>query len=268
MLIAALPSPRSGIIRIGPLQLTAYGLAIAVAVLAALRWATRRWVRRGGSPEDLSRVAIWAVPAGLIGARIYHVMTDYQRFEGRWWATVAIWQGGLGSWGAIAGGTVVGLWRARQLHLDGRALLDAVAPALALAQAIGRLGNWFNQELFGRPTDLPWGLRIDVAHRPAGFETFTTFHPAFLYEMLWNLLVVIPLVLWVERRGRLPAGALFVVYVAAYTFGRFWIEQLRIDPARLVGGVRINEFVSLGNFMVAVAVLVAALRYRNTHSDT
>jgi prolipoprotein diacylglyceryl transferase len=257
--LASIPSPAQDSIDIGPLHLRAYGLLIALGVYVAVRWARTRWQARGGAGSDITDLAVWCVPAGLVGARLYHVITDWELFRGRWFDTVKIWEGGLGIWGAIAGGAVAGMIVAHRLGLDKAALFDVAAPVIPMAQAIGRLGNWFNQELFGRPTDLPWGLRIDASNRPPGYLQHSTFHPTFLYECLWNLAVV-GIVLFVERRFRLRKGRLFAVYVAAYTFGRFWIEMLRIDPANRLAGLRVNEWVSLALFLAAVGVLIVTGR--------
>ena len=254
--LASIPSPSSGAIHIGSFQIRAYGLMIALGVVAAVKFASVRWRQRGGNPEDISAIATWAVPAGLIGARLYHVITDYQRFRGRWWHAFAIWEGGLGIWGGVALGALVGWYVARRRGCDATLALDACAPAIALAQAIGRWGNWFNQELFGRPTSLPWGLRIDPEHRPEKYLDRPTFHPTFLYESLWCLLVI-AVVLAVERRYRMRRGGIFAVYVATYTVGRAWIEALRVDDAHHVLGLRLNDWTSLVVFIAAVLVIVA-----------
>lgn len=258
-LIGSIPSPSRGVLHLGPLPLRAYAFCILLGVFAALTVARRRWVARGGDERTIADLAVWAVPGGLIGARVYHVVTDYQLYRDDPLGAIRIWDGGLGIWGGIAGGVLTGLWVARRRNIDLRMLLDVVAPALPLAQAIGRLGNYFNQELFGRPTSLPWGLRIDEVNRPAGYERYATFHPTFLYELLWNL-VVVAIVLAVERRGWLRRGRLFAVYVAAYTFGRFWTELLRIDPAHRIGGLRINDWVSVAVFLVAMGFVLTGRR--------
>lgn len=254
-MLASIPSPADGSIDIGPLELRAYGLMIALGVLAAVKFAAARWEARGGRAEDLTAVATWGVPAGLVGARLYHVITDYQRFQGRWLHAFYIWEGGLGIWGGVALGAVVGWLVARRRGVDATAMLDACAPAIPLAQAIGRFGNWFNQELFGRPTSLPWGLEIDPSHRPDEFAAEPTFHPTFLYESLWCLGVV-ALVVWAERRWNLTRGRAFALYVAAYTAGRFWIEALRVDDAHHILGLRLNDWVSLAVFLAAAIFLV------------
>jgi prolipoprotein diacylglyceryl transferase len=247
--LASLPSPSSNAIHIGPLQLRAYGLAIAIGVVVAVWIAQRRRAARGGNAEDISRLAVWSVIAGLIGARLYHVMTDYQRFQGRWIHIFAVWEGGLGIPGGLLAGVGTGAWLAHRRGLPAAQLLDVVAPAIPIAQAIGRLGNWFNQELFGRATGLPWGVRIDLAHRPAGYEHVATYHPTFLYEALWNLALVGALLLWERRHRQARPGTLFAMYVGGYALGRLWVEALRIDPASRILGLRVNIWVSL----VAVA---------------
>jgi prolipoprotein diacylglyceryl transferase len=262
-LLASIPSPDSGAIHIGPLQLRAYGLMIALGVIAAV-WLTGKRIaeRRIGKAEDASAIALWAVPAGIIGARIYHVVTDPQLFQGQWYKVVYIWEGGLGIWGGIGLGVAVGLWVAHRRGIPLLPLLDAAAPALALAQAIGRWGNYWNQELFGRPTTLPWGLQIDVQNRPDGYTQYATFHPTFLYESLWNL-ALCGVLLLIDRRHRLRPGRLFVVYVGGYTLARFFIERLRIDTANKILGLRVNEWVSALIFLGAAGFLaVDAWRHR------
>ena len=257
---ASIPSPSRGVVEIGPVPLRAYGILIALGVLVAVSWSNRRWSAAGGDPAAIPAIATWAVPAGIVGARAYHVATDWRNFRGRWHEALFVWQGGLGIWGAIAAGALVGVAVARRRGYDVPTLLDVVAPAIPLAQAIGRWGNWFNQELFGRPTDVPWALEIDPAHRPDGYERFATFHPTFLYEFLW-LLVVVALVLAVEHRRWLRPGRLFAVYVGAYCFGRFFIERVRIDPAyTTVGPLRVNEVVAAVLFVASVAAVVAGRR--------
>jgi prolipoprotein diacylglyceryl transferase len=270
MWIASIPSPSSNALRFGPVRFNAYGVCIAVGVVAGVWIAGRRWKARGGHPDDMGRLAVWAVPAGIVGARLYHVATDWQRFEDDPSKIIEIWNGGLGIWGGVALGAIVGLVIGRRLGFgSGGRLLDTAAPAIPIAQAIGRWGNWFNQELFGRPTTQPWGLRIDAAHRPRGYDEFSTFHPTFLSESVWNLAVAGIVVLVGHRFGdRLRPGRLFALYVALYTFGRFFIEQLRIDSATRVGGTRINVWVSVVVFVGALAFLLTGLRRRDPGSDT
>jgi prolipoprotein diacylglyceryl transferase len=255
-ILASIPSPSDNAISIGGLELRAYGLAIALGVIAAVWIARRRWATRGGDPDDISRIALWAVLAGLIGARLYHVLTDLHRFEGRWHHAFAVWEGGLGIPGGLIAGVATGAYIAHRRGLPVAQLLDVVAPAVPVAQAIGRLGNWFNQELFGRPTDLPWGLEIDPEHRPAGYLDVATFHPTFLYEALWNLALAGGLVLWERHHPGSRPGRLFALYVAGYAIGRAWVEALRIDPATRLFGVRWNIWMSALTFFAAVAWLV------------
>ena len=261
--LASIPSPSDNTI----LGLRAYGLMIALGVLAAVWLSRRRWADRGGDPEDISTIALWAVPAGLVGARLYHVITDWKRyFPDQPVDALKIWEGGLGIPGGIALGVAVGVLVGRRLGIRLPVGLDAVAPALPLAQAIGRLGNWWNQELFGRPTDLPWGLEIDPANRPAGYAEVETFHPTFLYEGLWNLALVALLVV-LDRRRLLRPGNLIVVYVGGYALGRLWVEALRIDPASLVLGVRVNIWMSAA-LLVGVAVVLAVRGVRRRPGDS
>jgi prolipoprotein diacylglyceryl transferase len=259
LILAALPSPSSNAIDLGPLSLRAYGLAIALGVLLAVHIAQRRWEARGGDPADIAALAVWAVPAGLVGARLYHVVTDWHRFEGRWWHALAVWEGGLGIPGGLLVGVVTGVVVAWRRGLPVAGLLDAVAPAILVAQAVGRLGNWFNQELFGRPSDLPWALRIDPQHRPDGFADIATYHPTFLYEGLSNLALA-ALLVYVSRHRRVRPGQLFAGYVAGYAAVRLWVESLRIDPATEIVGVRVNIWVSSAVLAAALAVLVIRSR--------
>ena len=256
-IVAAIPSPSSGSLHLGPFQLRAYGLMIALGVIAAVALGGRRLEWAGtGKRDDLAAAAMWGVPAGVIGARLYHVATDWKSFKGDWGRVFKIWEGGLGIWGGIGLGVIVGVWAMRRRSVSAANTLGAVAPALALAQAIGRWGNWWNQELFGRPTTLPWALKIDPANRPAAYANSATFHPTFLYESLWNLALCGAL-LWIDRRYRPRPLRLFAMYVAGYTVARFFIERLRVDKASLLLGLRVNEWVAALIFLAAVAYLVA-----------
>lgn len=258
--LASIPSPSRNGISLGPLQLRAYGLAIAVGVLAAVAITQRRWARKGGDPADIAAIATGSVIAGLIGARIYHVMTDYRRFEGHWFDVVKVWEGGLGIPGGLVLGVSTGIYLARKRGMYIPKALDSVAPALPVAQAIGRLGNWFNQELFGRPTSLPWGLRIDALHRPVGYETFATYQPTFLYEALWNLSLAGLLIAYDNRHPGSRPGRLFAWYVGGYGLGRLWVESLRIDEATRIVGIRVNIWTSL--ITIAAAALWLLTRGR------
>lgn len=265
--LAAIPSPSSGTLNLGPLRLNAYGLMIAIGVIVAVRIAGKRAEKRGvATMEDLSSIATWAVPAGIIGARLYHVITDAQRFTDNWADAFKIWQGGLGIWGGVFVGVLVGYWRARVRGLDAWWILTCAAPAIPVAQAIGRWGNWWNQELFGRPTDLPWALSVsDSTARGAGFPVDTTFHPTFLYESL-ACLALAGALLWVEKKREPRRGRLIAWYAAGYTTFRFFIEGLRIDDAHSAGGLRLNQWVSLAVFVISVRWLV--FDARRSHRDT
>lgn len=259
--LAYLPSPSVDALHIGPIQLRLYGLAIAIGVIAAVAVAQRRWEARGGNPDDIATIALWAVPAGVIGARLYHVLTDWRTYQSDPLEAFAIWHGGLGIPGGVIAGVATGAFVAKRRGLPVPDLLDVVAPAIPIAQAIGRLGNWANQELFGRPTTLPWGLRIDAANRPAGYEQFATFHPTFLYEALWNLALAF-ILLRIDRRHRRRPGQLFILYVIGYAAGRLWVESLRIDPASLVAGIRINLWTSAS--AIAGGTALFAIRQRRS----
>ncbi len=266
MVLASIPSPSSGVLELGPISLRAYGLMIALGVIAAVTLSQRRWQRRGGDPEDISTIALWAVPAGLIGARLYHVITDW-RFDEGWTEPFKIWHGGLGIPGGMAAGVLTALWLIHRNGWDRPGLLDAVVPSLPLAQALGRWGNWFNQELFGGPSELPWAVEIDrLRAARAGFPNATTFHPTFLYESLWNLGLVVFLI-WLDRTGKLRRGALLAVYILGYSVARLWLETLRVDPATEVSGLRINLLMSLLGIVLAGFWLVTRGRRPAEASD-
>jgi prolipoprotein diacylglyceryl transferase len=242
---ASIPSPSRNSISIGPLELRMYGLMIALGVIAAVWLLGRQLEQSGmGTRDDASSIGIWGVAAGIIGARLYHVVTDWSRFSDDLGSIPKIWEGGLGIPGGLVAGVAAGAWQAKRRGIRPAVGMTFAAPAIALAQAIGRWGNWFNQELFGKPTDVPWALEIDDAHLPAGYPPGTTFHPTFLYESLWNF-ALCGLLLWVQRRFRLAAGRLMAVYIIGYGVGRFWIEGLRIDPSHEVAGLRWNQWVAL-----------------------
>ena len=252
-LLGALPSPSTNSLSIGPLELRAYGLMIALGALTAVAWSRRRQAARGGDPEDMSTIALWAVPAGLVGSRLYHVATDWRSFQGRWEDVPALWQGGLGIPGGLMAGVAVGVLVARRRGLSMAGAMDVMVPTIPVAQAIGRWGNWFNQEVFGRPTDLPWALEIDAAHRPSDYSEAATFHPTFLYEGLWNVALAVFLVR-IERRGVLRPGYLVGLWVLGYGLGRLWVEALRVDQASLIVGVRVNTWMALAAIAVGAVV--------------
>lgn len=261
--VASIPSPSFNSLDIGPLSLNVYGLMIAAGVVAGVWLFGKRLEERGaGTSDDASSMAIWAVIGGVIGARLYHVATDWDRFENNYSAIPKIWEGGLGIPGGLLLGTAVGLYMAKQKGIAYSTAATCAAPAIPLAQAIGRWGNYFNQELYGRATDLPWALRIDADHLvndPATGEKFavgTTFHPTFLYESLWSLATV-GLLLYIDRRWRPRGGSLFGLYVAMYGVGRFWIEGLRVDPADELGPFRWNQWVALAAIVVGLAAFFA-----------
>ncbi len=261
VILSSIPSPSSGSLSIGPLRLNAYGLMIAIGVIVAVRIAGRRAEKFGvATMEDFSSIATWAVPAGIIGGRAYHVITDVQLFRDNWIDAFKIWQGGLGIWGGVFVGVLVGYWRAKVRGLDAWWILSCAAPAIPVAQAIGRWGNWWNQELFGRPTDLPWALSVSNGTAiKAGYPVGTTFHPTFLYESL-ACLALSALLLVVERRFSPARGRLIAWYAAGYTIFRFFIEGLRVDSAHSAGGLRLNQWVSLVVFSAAVGWLVMDAR--------
>jgi prolipoprotein diacylglyceryl transferase len=253
--LASIPSPSRGELELGPIAIHAYGLMLLLGIAACI-WITGiRWTRRGGDWDLVFRVAVWGVAAGIVGARAYHVLTSWDEVPDEWWGVFAVWKGGLGVWGGIGLGTIVGAIVVRRSGASVFAFMDAVAPGLLVAQAIGRWGNWWNQELFGEPTDLPWALEIDPQNRPAEFAVDETFHPTFLYEFVWNLAAAGALLL-VERWRRIHPPALFALYVALYTFGRFFEELLRVDPATEWGPLRLNAWVSLVLFVLSVAFFV------------
>jgi prolipoprotein diacylglyceryl transferase len=260
----SIPSPSQGVWHLGGVPIRAYALCIIAGVVVAVWFGERRWAARGGRSGEIGDVALWAVPFGLVGARAYHVATDHDLYFGpgrNAWAALEVWHGGLGIWGAIAGGAF-GAWLAcRRYGVRMRPLMDALAPSLLLAQALGRWGNYFNQELFGRPTSEPWGLEIDLAHRPPGYEKYATFHPTFLYESVWNLAGAV-LVVWLDRRLKLGYGRVFALYVMVYCAGRFWIESLRIDTIELndVLGLRWGVWMSIILFVAALAYFVVVGR--------
>jgi prolipoprotein diacylglyceryl transferase len=260
---AFIPSPGQGVWHLGPLPLRAYALCIIAGALLAIWIGDRRYVARGGKPGFIGDMAIWAIPFGIVGARAYHVATDPELYFGPGRNPVdafKIWEGGLGIWGAIAGGAL-GAWiacRREGVGLSG--VLGAVAPGLLVAQAVGRIGIYFNQELFGAPTTLPWALKIDALHRPPGYAQYATFHPTFLYELIWNLCAAAVLVFVVERRWRLTGAQTFAGYVMLYTAGRVWIEFLRIDTVNHLGPFRLNVWTSMMVFACAAACLARSRR--------
>lgn len=275
--LAYIPSPPQGVWHLGPLPLRAYALCIIAGIIVAIWWGDKRWQERGGQPGTVLDVAMFAVPFGLVGGRLYHVATDWQKYFGPGKSPIEalyIWQGGLGIWGAVLLGGI-GAWiGCRVYKIPLPALGDAIAPAVLLAQAIGRLGNYFNQELYGRATEVPWGLEIYERYNPdtkaldmmngvSTEQVQAVVHPTFLYEMVWNLLVVVLLV-QLDKRFRIGHGRLFALYVAGYSFGRFFVELMRDDEATHILGLRINLFTAVLVFICAMAYFVFATKGRET----
>lgn len=265
-ILANIPSPPQGVWQLGPIPLRAYALCIIAGILVAMWMTHRRYVARGGNPDVVWDAAIVIIPAGIIGGRLYHVITDHEKYfcaDCNPVDALKVTNGGLSIWGAVALG-VFAIWVMFKVKKVPMApFADAVAPGLILAQAIGRLGNWFNQELYGRPTDVPWALDIFYRVNEAGEyapvsghstgEVMTSVHPTFLYELVWNVLVCLFL-LWAQKAWKLGHGRLFALYVAGYTLGRFFVENMRADEATLVFGLRINVIVSVVLFVVALIV--------------
>lgn len=276
--LMSIPSPADGVWNLGPVPIRGYALCIIAGIIAAIWIGERRWVARGGKYGEIQDIAIWAVPFGLVGARLYHVATDWERYFGDDSVEgpigiLYVWHGGLGIWGGVGLGALGAYIGARRKGIRFAPVLDALAPGVLVAQAIGRWGNWFNQELYGRPTDLPWGLEIDQAHFSAAYERqvlesggtlpeVATFHPTYLYECLWNLAAFALIVFVLEKRFKLGHGRVMAVYVMFYTLGRGWIEYIRIDDVQLedVLGLRFNVWTSIVLFTLATAYFLWSQR--------
>jgi len=259
----SIPSPTRAFIELGPLTIHFYAIAILTGIAVAIYWGNARFVAAGGAPGRVSEIAIVAVPMGVIGGRIYHVISSPQGYfgeNGRPIEIFYIWQGGLGIWGAISLGLAAAWWSFKRNKISAANSLtfgvfaDALAPGVVVAQAIGRWGNWFNVELFGRPTTLPWGLEVPMRFRPDGFTEFATFHPTFIYESIWCLIVAFLLLRF--EKFRMAPGSIFIAYVALYSFGRIFIESLRIDDANLILGLRLNIWVGILVCAVSSATLI------------
>ena len=268
-MILSIPSPSISSFQLGPVTIHLYALCLISGIAAAWVLGVRRWRARGGSDETFETVLLWAIPLGILGARFYHVMTHLGDYFApgatqHWWA---IWEGGIAIYGAIGFGALTAWIVSRQQRIVFAALADSLAPAIALGQAMGRFGNWFNQELYGQPTDLPWGLQIDPAHRAPGFEQSPPSHPTFAYESLWNL-VVMGVLLWADRRFRLGRGKVFALYVALYGFGRIFTEHIRLDYSYDVfGPIRFNEAVAALICLIGVTLFVWLTKYRPGRED-
>lgn len=263
IIATSIPSPSQGVWEIGPFPLRGYALAIILGVIIAIWMGEKRWQARGGEAGEIQDLAIWAIPFGLVGGRLYHVITDSHLYFGEGGNPIEalyVWRGGLGIWGAIALGAVGVMIGAKLRGIKVLPLLDALAPGVLIAQAVGRWGNWFNQELYGQVTNLPWGLEIDDAHRPLEYVgQDVLFHPTFLYESLWAL-VGATLIIWADKKFNLGHGRVVALYVMVYTLGRFWIELLRIDDVQLdnVFGLRWNAWMSIILFLAALAWFLRA----------
>jgi prolipoprotein diacylglyceryl transferase len=252
-----IPSPHTGVIHLGPLQLHMYGLTLLVAILACIWLTGTRWRRLGGEWDLVTRVAVWGVAFGVVGARAYHDVSSWNEVPSpKWQGVFEVWKGGLGIWGGILFGALAGAVVVRRAGYDVSKFLDVAAPGLLVAQGIGRIGNWWNQELYGKPTKLPWGLEIDSAHiTNPQYLGYKTFHPTFLYELIWDL-VGAGVLLLIARRFTIKAPGLFALYVIWYCFGRFFEELLRIDPAHHIAGLRLNAWVSVIVFVGAVLYFI------------
>jgi len=259
-----LPSPAHGVWHLGPIPIRAYALSILTGIVVAVLLARRRWKTWGGDVTQIENLAVVAVIAGIVGARIYWLIIEWPRYfgpDGVWYHIFYVWEGGLGIWGGITFGFLAGWLVCRKYKISFLRLADCVAPTFLLAQGIGRLGNWWNQELYGLPTTLPWGLEIDPQHRVAGYQQYETFHPTFLYEMLWNFAGVAVL-LWAEKRFHLGRGKVFALYISIYATGRFLIELLRIDPVESFWGLRVNSWVTLAGGLFGLSLFFWLLKNR------
>ncbi|MFR9789733.1 prolipoprotein diacylglyceryl transferase [Streptomyces sp. MB22_4] len=263
MLLAAIPSPSVNGFFLGPLHIHFYGLMYIVGIALAVFLGRRRWRAMGGDPALVEDVAVWGVPFGILGGRVYFDLTTPKGIPPHWWGPLAVWDGGLGIWGGVALATAVCVWRLRRAGASVPGMMDALAPCLLIAQAVGRIGNYFNQELFGGPTSLPWALEIDPAHRPPGYLQDSAFHPTFLYELLWNLLLA-ALLIRLGRSGKVRPGSLFPLYVAGYSAFRVFEESLRVDYSQYFLGLRLNFYIAS---LAALAGLVwfVLLQRRHPH---
>jgi prolipoprotein diacylglyceryl transferase len=257
--LAFLPSPPDNGFHVGPLFVHFYGLMYVVGIALAIYITRRRWRAAGGDPALVADVATWAVPAGIIGGRIYFDITTPGDIPPHWWGVFAVWSGGLGIWGGIAAGAAAGIWRVRRTGASAAVMANAIAPALLVAQAVGRIGNYFNQELFGKPSTLPWALEISPAHRPAGYGAFATFQPTFAYELIWDLALAAFLV-WLGHHRRIRPPGLFALYVAGYSAFRIFEETLRIDSSEHFLGLRLNFYVASAGVIAGLVWFVLTQR--------
>jgi prolipoprotein diacylglyceryl transferase len=259
-----LPSPSQGVWYLGPVPIRGYALSILTGIVVAILFARYRWRKWGGDSGQLENIALISVVVGIVGARVYWIVIEWQRYFGPggvWYRMFFIWEGGLGIWGGITFGFLTAFLLCRKYGIPFLRLADCVAPAFLIAQGIGRLGNWWNQELYGTPTTLPWGLEIDPRHRVAGYEHYATFHPTFLYEMLWNFSGA-AILLALEKKLKLGRGKVFALYIAVYATGRFLVELLRIDPVDVVGGLRVNSWATLAGGLFGLGLFLWLLKFR------
>jgi prolipoprotein diacylglyceryl transferase len=248
-----IPSPSVNGFHLGPLFIHFYGLMYVVAITLAVIITRRRWRAAGGDPTLVTDVATWVVPAGIIGARIYFdITTPFDITPHTWWGPFAVWNGGLGVWGGILAGALVGVWRVHRAGADWRLFANAIAPALLVAQAIGRIGNYFNQELVGKPTSLPWALEVSPAHRPAGYLGFSTFQPSFLYELIFDLALA-ALLVWLGHHRNIRPPGLLALYVAGYSAYRIFEETIRVDSSAHLLGLRLNFYIAIVGTAAGIA---------------
>ena len=263
LLAASIPAPSVRQISLGPFDIRLYALCLLAGVAVATWLTMRRWTARGGDPDLVFEVALWSVLAGIIGGRIYHDITSWDQVGDQWYAPLAIWEGGLGIWGGVLAGVLTGAYITHRRGASVFAMMDAAAPGILIAQGIGRLGNYFNQELYGGPTDLPWGLEVSLGNRPVGDELVSTYHPTFLYEMLWNFGGA-ALIIWAGHRFRIRAPGVFCLYVGIYSLGRIFWEQLRVDPSKMFLGQRLNFYVALA-LLIGAAIAFVWSQRREDH---
>ena len=261
-----IPSPPVSGFHIGPVEIHYYALMYLIGIALAIWITRRRWQARGGNPELVGDVAIWAVPAGIIGGRIYFDITTPMDIPHVWYGVFAVWSGGLGIWGGIALAAVVGAWRVHRAGASVAVFMDAVAPALLVAQAVGRIGNYFNKELFGKPTGLPWGLEVPLAYRPPGFTQYSYFQPSFLYELIADLALA-ALLVWIGHHLKTKPPGLFALYVAGYSGYRIFEETIRIDSSEHILGMRLNFWIALIMTLIGLAWFVQTQRSTRHSAD-
>ena len=258
-LLTFIPSPSVNGFHLGPLFIHFYGLMYVVGITLAIIITRRRWQAMGGNPDLVGDVALWAVPAGIIGGRIYFDITTPADIPHVWYGIFAVWSGGLGIWGGIAGGAIAGIWRVRRAGASAGMFANAIAPALLVAQAVGRIGNYFNQELFGKPSSLPWALEISLSHRPAGYLADSTFQPSFLYELIFDLLLA-ALLVWLGHHRKIRPPGLLALYVAGYSAYRIFEETIRIDSSEHFLGLRLNFYVAAIVTLIGIGWFIRAQR--------